>query len=206
MGKRYLTLGIALAALTAAPLALADHSSNRRAAWARADHQQVRHAQRSHYDYARVLGSEPIVRYVTVTVPRRECWDEEVSRERRNYRRGDGSVAGATIAGGLIGGVLGRQIGGGSGRDAMTVVGTLVGSAIANDKANRRARNYDEPREVYTETVRRCEVHDEVREEERIDGYRVTYEYNGREYTTRTARDPGERIRVRVDVARANRY
>jgi uncharacterized protein YcfJ len=30
--------------------------------------------------------------------------------------------------------------------------------------------------------------------------YDVTYEYAGRTYTTRTDYDPGERIRVRVEV------
>ena len=28
------------------------------------------------YDYARVISSEPIVRYVTVNTPVRECWQE----------------------------------------------------------------------------------------------------------------------------------
>ena len=36
--------------------------------------------------------------------------------------------------------------------------------------------------------------------EERVDGYDVTYEYAGREYVTRMPYDPGERIRIRVDV------
>ena len=39
---------------------------------------------------------------------------------------------------------------------------------------------------------------------ERIEGYDVTYEYAGREYVTRMPYDPGERIRVRVDVTPAD--
>lgn len=39
---------------------------------------------------------------------------------------------------------------------------------------------------------------------ERIDGYDVTYEYAGREYVTQLPYDPGERIRVRVDVTPAD--
>jgi len=35
-------------------------------------------------------------------------------------------------------------------------------------------------------------------DEERIDGYRVTYLYRGREYTTVMSYNPGERIRIRV--------
>ena len=52
-------------------------------------------------------------------------------------------------------------------------------------------------------TLRRCDVSYRHDYEERIDGYHVTYAYNGREYTTDMPYDPGERIRVRVDVAPA---
>ena len=34
-------------------------------------------------------------------------------------------------------------------------------------------------------------------------GYHVTYEYNGRHYTTQLPYDPGDRMRVRVAVAPA---
>lgn len=34
----------------------------------------------------------------------------------------------------------------------------------------------------------------------RVNAYDVTYEYGGRNYTTRTNYHPGNRIRVRVDV------
>lgn len=193
--------GLLLSALT--PVALAGHNQGVRA-WrdappayghrtraVRVRSYEVQHAD-SEYDYARVLDAEPIVRYVTVRVPQRECWDEEVWVDDRRH----GGTAGATIAGGLIGGVIGRQIGGGSGRDAMTLVGTLVGSAIANDRARAREGGGD----GYYDTVRRCETRDAVREERRVDGYRVTYLYNGKEYTTRTRHDPGDRIRVRVSV------
>jgi uncharacterized protein YcfJ len=46
----------------------------------------------------------------------------------------------------------------------------------------------------------RCEVRYDETVEERIDGYRVTYEYNGRRQMTTLPYDPGDRIRVRVDV------
>ena len=37
-------------------------------------------------------------------------------------------------------------------------------------------------------------------QEERIDGYRVVYRYNGQKYATELPYDPGREIRVRVDV------
>ncbi|MEJ2603123.1 MAG: glycine zipper 2TM domain-containing protein [Gammaproteobacteria bacterium] len=175
------------------------------------------------YDYARVVDVDPIVRYVQVRTPVRECWEEaryyetayDDHRGRRSHRnsrdygggRDDRGTAGATIAGGIIGGVIGRQFGGGSGRDAMTVVGTLVGAAIGNDRARRaetydRYEHYDDYRayERHSRPVTRCETRYQSREEERIDGYRVTYRYRGQTYTTRTDHDPGDRLRVRVAV------
>lgn len=143
-------------------------------------------------DYARVVDVQPIVRQVAIEVPVRECWDEVVYREPR--RRG---AAGATIAGGIIGGLVGNQFGSGRGRDAATVAGGLLGAAIANDVA-RSGRRWED--RGYRETVRRCENTTEVRYEERIDGYHVTYVYNGREYSTRTVEHPGQRIALRVSV------
>lgn len=175
---------VGLGALTVAP-------------WASANHDGAREASGS-YTYAPVVNVEPIVRYVRVETPIRECWDEEEHYEPRNHRRG---TAGATIVGGIIGGVIGRQFGSGKGRDAMTVVGTLVGSAVANERAQRRqGYGYHETR---SRTVERCDVRYETHEEERIDGYRVTYEYNGQTYTTRMDRDPGKEIKVRVSVSPA---
>lgn len=185
-------------ALAAAP-ALADHDNG----WRGKGHSKYRTASYSNaeYDYARVVRSQPIVRYVTVESPVRECWDDVEYYSSDPYDRGPfNDRTTSTIAGGLLGGVLGRQIGGGKGRDAMTVVGTLIGASIANDRADRRrdARGY--ATEEYSRPVRRCNTNIETHQEERIEGYRVTYRYNGRNYTTRTNSEPGRRIRVRVDV------
>lgn len=174
---------LAVAALTVSVPALADHNG--------------RNSGRDRgYDFARVVDVEPIVRYVTVRQPRRECWQEEVYLERRPRTHRHGSAP-ATVAGGIIGGVIGRQFGGGSGRDAMTVVGTLIGSAIAHD---RTSHEYRQPGTRRVQLVERCEVISDVVQEERIDGYRVTYVYNDSEYTTRMPYDPGNRIRVRVSI------
>ena len=118
---------------------------------------------KSGYQYARVVGVDPIVRYVQVTTPVRECWDEVVYEDvydERRYRAH--RTAGPTILGGLIGGVIGHQFGHGRGRDAMTVAGTLVGAAIANDHAASRSYRYASyPRTTTARTVERCEVRHE---------------------------------------------
>lgn len=147
------------------------------------------------YDYAKVVDVDPIVRQVRVETPRRECWDEV--REVRSARYDDSHSKGGMVLGGIIGGVVGHQIGHGHGRDVATVAGTLIGAGIGHDIAAERGARYSEPRE---ESVERCAVRYEHDYEERIEGYRVTYLYHGREYNTRLPYDPGERIRVRVDV------
>jgi uncharacterized protein YcfJ len=155
------------------------------------------------YDYARVIDVDPIVRHVRVTVPKRECWTEtryeDVQQGGYDPRRGS---AGSMILGGIIGAAIGNQIGRGDGRRAATVAGAVIGSAVGHDAGDRRnARNsgpvYTESRPYQTE---RCEVRYDESYEDRVEGYRVTYEYAGRRQTTQLPYDPGDRIRVRVDV------
>lgn len=149
------------------------------------------------YDYAQVIRSEPIVRQVRVETPRRECWDDVQTYESRPHIS-EPAVGGRTLLGGIIGGVIGHQFGRGRGRDAATVVGAAIGAGVGYDSARRAGYGRREER-----VVQRCDVNYEDQYEERIDGYRVTYEYNGREYTTRLPYDPGDKIRVRVAVAPA---
>jgi uncharacterized protein YcfJ len=136
---------------------------------------------------------EPIVRQVRIETPRRECYDDV-----RTVESPAPQVAGHTLLGGLIGGVLGHQIGHGDARDFATVAGAAIGAGVGYTSATR---SYGP--QTHEETVERCDVRYDHEVEERIDGYRVTYEYNGREYTTRMPYDPGERIKVRVAVAPA---
>ena len=48
--------------------------------------------------------------------------------------------------------------------------------------------------------VQRCRTVSERFTEERIDGYLVTYQYQGRNYTMQTALPPGDRVPLAVDV------
>jgi uncharacterized protein YcfJ len=144
-----------------------------------------------YYDYARVVHVEPVYREVRVSHPRRECHDERVVER---YREGP-SEAGSSIIGGIIGGVAGNQVGSGSGRKAATIVGAIAGTAVGSHYARQRGRTVE--RTNYETVCRR--VHD-VRYEERIDGYDVTYRYRGRERTTRMDRHPGDSIKVRVGI------
>ena len=166
----------------------------------------ARHPSGGHYEYARVVAIEPLVRRVRVERPIRQCWDETEYRavHRGHDRRG---TAGSTLVGGLVGAAVGRQFGGGSGRNAATLAGGLVGAAVASERAHERElrRGHGSAHTTYQPvTVERCSVHTEYHEEERVDGYDVTYRYGGRTYQTRTSSPPGDRIRVRVDVKPAH--
>jgi uncharacterized protein YcfJ len=149
------------------------------------------------YDDARVVAVEPIVRRVRVESPRRECWDEvRTAYPERTVHSG---TAAPTIIGGIIGGAIGSQVGRGHGRDIATIAGTLIGASIGHDSASRSSREPVPEERV----VERCQTRYDSSYRERVDGYRVTYEYQGREYTTQMPYDPGDRIRVQVAVSPA---
>lgn len=150
------------------------------------------------YDYARVIHVEPLRRQVRVSEPVREC-REEVSYAQEgpfsyNHVRG-------TLLGGLIGTAVGNQVGHGRGKDVSRAAGAIIGGAIGHNVSRDRQRQlHGDGRQVYE----RCDVRYRDSWEERVDGYEVTYEYAGREYATRMPYDPGDRIRVRVDVSPAS--
>lgn len=179
---------IVLTGLTASAVALAAPPP-----WSNARHNRAHDG----YDYARVVRAEPIIRQVRVEVPRQECWDETRYVESRPHIS-DPAVGGRTLLGGIIGGVIGHQFGSGRGRDAATIAGAVIGSGVGYDSARRQAAGGTEAR-----VVQRCETRYEREYEERIDGYNVTYEYNGRRLTTRLPYDPGPTMRVSVAVAPA---
>ncbi len=150
-------------------------------------------------DYAKVLKVTPIYRNVQVAVPQRQCWDEQVVHNEPG--RGYGGYQSYTphIIGGVAGGVIGNRFGKGTGNTLMTVAGALLGGSIGRDHSDRQ-RRYANPGYSYTTTETRCQTTNSYRSEERADGYRVKYRYNGRTYTTRMNRAPGDKIRVEVQV------
>lgn len=125
----------------------------------------------------------------------------------RRYDDGYGTPTGrnvATVIGGIVGAALGSKVGGGSARYATAAVGSMVGGMAGREVYESAQRNKQPPRRA---TVTVC---DPIRDtydnryptagSSEVSAYDVTYEYAGREYITRTAYHPGDRIRVRVDV------
>ena len=178
--------------------------------------QDYEHRSNTEHDYARVIGVQPIIDVYQVSVPVEQCYQERVPRDRHANYRGKQSRT-PEIAGALIGAAVGHQFGGGRGKDIATVAGAVLGGSIGRDvKNNARQRDqrygndYDQAYEGgylgagggygRYETVSRCEVTQEYRNEEQIIGYDVSYKYNGHVYQTRMPYDPGKKIKVKVTV------
>lgn len=145
----------------------------------------------SYTDTAVVLKVKPIYRSVERSTPTRECWEEEV------FYSDDGgrdNTALSMIVGGAVGGALGHNIGRHS--DDAKIAGAVIGSAIGYDTAQRKHRRH----KLRRGTEEHCQTVYEKSREEIVDGYRVTYRYNGRTLTTITDQHPGNRLRVRVSV------
>ncbi|HCE07189.1 MAG TPA: hypothetical protein DEQ40_01030 [Oxalobacteraceae bacterium] len=136
-------------------------------------------------DMGRVVNVAPQVEQFNQ--PRQECHTEYVEAQRQQR-----SVGGA-ILGGLAGGLVGNQVGGGNGRTAATAVGAITG-AIVGDRMENNGSNA-----VTTEQpVRECRTIDHW--QSRTNGYSVTYEYRGHDYTTVMPYDPGERVKLHVSL------
>jgi len=157
-----------------------------------ADHKPVDRHIDTFWIEADVVDIQPLMRTVQVTTPREVCWDEPV----RQSAQGGYRSHTPKLVGGIIGGVVGNQFGGGRGNDIMTIAGALLGASMGRDAGYRRQiRNRNS-----VSMERRCEIEEIVHQEERLEGYRVTYEYGGRTFVTQTPQDPGQTIRVRVSV------
>ncbi|HEV7779297.1 MAG TPA: glycine zipper 2TM domain-containing protein [Luteibacter sp.] len=146
----------------------------------------------THYGWADVLRVDPVYGIARTETPRQECYDQPVVRQERS----SGSAAG-TILGAVVGGVLGSTVGKGDGRTAATVAGAVAGGAVGNNVS----RGSDQ---TYQGTETRCRDVSTVSEQRRIAGYDVEYRYRGEVYVSRLNYDPGERLRVRVNVAPAD--
>jgi len=155
-----------------------------------------------YYVMAPVVSVDPIIVQQQIERPVQHCTDYRSpqtryddrfeSRQERHQHRFIPS-----LIGGLVGGMVGNQFGGGNGKKIFTVVGALAGSSIANDIASERRRN-----RVYAEPVRRnCYTTYERENVEQIDGYHVVYEYAGQEFSKTLSEDPGDHVRVMVELS-----
>jgi uncharacterized protein YcfJ len=147
-------------------------------------------------DRARVISVTP--QFQRVNTPSQEC-RTEIQRE-SYYQPRERSLGGAII-GGVTGGLLGHTVGRGNGKVAAAAVGAGIGAIVGDRIDNDRNRGGYE--RVESRPVERCVSVDNWQQVPA--GYLVNYEYNGRQYSTVTERDPGRFIPVHVEV-RPNGY
>jgi len=160
----------------------------------RGDHYGPSRAVPTYYITARVVDVRPLYRWVRHNSPRRDCRYERVVHEHHHKK----DSTGATVLGGVIGGALGNRIGRNKSRgrrNSLTALGMVVGGSIAR---NNHRRNNPGHTDTHVETRRVCRRVNNFHEERRFQGYRVVYRVRGRNYTMRTRRDPGNRVRLRV--------
>ncbi|TWC37035.1 uncharacterized protein YcfJ [Pseudomonas sp. SJZ079] len=136
-------------------------------------------------EYAEVLAVQPVKE--TIKTPREVCKDVAVTRQRPV--KDQHKIAGTAI-GAVVGGLLGNQVGGGTGKKIATVAGA-VGGGYAGNKVQGSMQAND----TYTTTETRCNTVTDT--SDKLVGYDVKYQLDGKVAQVRMQRDPGARIPVK---------
>lgn len=141
-------------------------------------------ANNKHYSvkYAKVIGVEPVYRYVKIRKPQKHCSFVSAHRPHNRHRQQRHFVSGEYYGGHRIS-TRSRGLRGSNKRHFRQ-----NRNQIRTKKHNRNHR------------VKHCVTTYVSHRERRHDGYHVTYVYGGGTYKTRTDYHPGKRIRVSVGV------
>jgi uncharacterized protein YcfJ len=137
-------------------------------------------------EYGRVLSSTPVT--AQVLVPQQQCTDQQ--QQVPTPPSGAGALIGA-----VVGGVVGHNLSDGFGRATATGLGAVVGSVIGDRVEAGNTATTDS-------LARSCQTW--TRTENRLIGYDVVYDYQGRRYATRLAQDPGPSLALNVNVVPAS--
>lgn len=130
-------------------------------------------------DTADVIAARP--RIERITESRQDCDPAPAQRK-------DSSSVIAPIIGGVAGGLIGHQVGQGRGQTAATIIGAAGGAVAGSAVAERNNQSARAPQQCRTvETTR-----------EVVNGYDVTYRYNGRDVSVVMPYDPGRTVRVGI--------
>ncbi len=132
--------------------------------------------------FAEVIAVKPVKE--TIRTPREVCQDVAVTRQKPVQDQH--KIAGTAI-GAVVGGLLGNQVGSGSGKKIATVAGA-VGGGYAGNKVQGSMQAND----TYTTSERRCSTVTDT--SEKLVGYDVKYQIDGKIGQVRMARDPGPQI------------
>lgn len=135
-------------------------------------------------EQAEVINVTP--RYRIASVPRTECFTEA---EVRSAPEGERAVTGAVV-GAVAGGLIGSQVGKGNGKVAAAAVGAATGAITGDRIQNGSSRAA--PGKKVCQTV--------YEDQEKRDGYDVTYRLGDKVYTDQLSYDPGRTVKVRVTI------
>ena len=155
----------------------------------------------NNYEYAQVVDVQSIYENYQIPETRRVCDNGNYNgnNNRTRYSQSQSNGGGA-ILGGIIGGIIGNRFGKGHGRRAATAAGVLVGSSIGSKARPKGYYSNNRSNNRNSRNNRQCYSQREYRTEQRLNGYNVSYDYNGRIYQTRMQNHPGDRVRVQVNV------
>ena len=136
------------------------------------------------HQFAEVVDSKAITE--TYYTDRQECYDEVVQHQAEVK---DGNQVTGTVIGAVLGAVIGKQVGGGNGKKLATVAGAAAGG-YAGNKVQKNMQQKD----VYTTTEQRCNTVQDPHQ--KITGYSVTYQLEGKTDTVIMDHKPGATIPV----------
>lgn len=138
--------------------------------------------------YVDVIDAQPIIETISVPERREICERFPEQHGTRKHSHGGGALLGA-----VIGGVIGNRFGKGNGRKAATAAGVMIGAGVGAEKERRRHNHHGVETRCYIDTV--------YREEEQLVGYDVSYRYDGELRYVQLQDHPGDKLKLRVDVA-----
>jgi uncharacterized protein YcfJ len=163
------------------------------AGFAQADHKDRKG------DYGRVIHVEPVYRTYKAPRDHHSCVQYDHSIPVRTSYTG-------TILGAVIGGALGHAIGDAHGDpDTAAIAGGLIGASFGHSVDRRNSYNRQllvtgPCRSDHASDHRRDHRRKTVRE---LVEYKVTYRYNGRIHKARMDYDPGEWVKLNVNISPA---
>jgi uncharacterized protein YcfJ len=142
------------------------------------------------YQYGTVLSVKPIIEVVKEYQPTKVCYEQPTVKSKSTS-----DSKGAQIVGGIVGAVIGSKLGR---KDSTKVLGATAGAIIGSSIGKEAAAASNKP----TSGIE-CRIENKLREFERQAGYRVVYLYQGEQFATELPYDPGNEIKLRVEIAPA---
>lgn len=152
----------------------------------------------SDIDYAEVRSVRPIENTVTHIEYREVCrrvavpvtvMDPVYSRQRDTF---------APFVGALAGGALARGITKGEHRNEAAIVGAVIGAYTQRNRTREVQTGYQT--RIVQQTQNQCSMEEYPRTFTQVDGYEVTYEYQGDIHTVVLPDMPGDRVQIVTQV------